>query len=102
MAGQAFERFDQHEAVVRTVPAEVWTKEGGEVRAAFEKSLGFLTDDPRVLAVFAALDSAPFWQLLRDRGGLSGPEARAALTWMLETLLAALRNAALPRRRAES
>jgi len=46
----------------------------------------------RIVAVFVAIYSAPFWQLLRDRGGLSGPEAQAAVTWAMEALLANTRK----------
>ena len=105
-AEQTFERFDTHERMVMVLLPLL----GGDdprARVAFDNCLAHLTtgmedaERGRVVAVFVALCSAPFWQLLRDRGGQSGPEARAALIWTLETLLAALQKAALPRRRAE-
>jgi hypothetical protein len=42
--------------------------------------------------VFQGIHSGPFWQMLRDRGGLSGPEAIAAATWAAQALLDTLRR----------
>jgi AcrR family transcriptional regulator len=98
-----FREFDAHETLVRAVlssPAgtEVRERGGAEGRPAFAQSLdGLLTglkakERARVVAVFVAVYSAPFWQLLRDRGGLTGPEAQEAAAWMLDVLLDALRE----------
>jgi AcrR family transcriptional regulator len=98
-----FHAFDEHESVVRAVlssPAgmEVRDRGGAEGRNAFAQSLSALlagfgpTERTRVIAVFVAIYSAPFWQLLRDRGGLTGPEAREAAAWLIELLLDALRR----------
>jgi AcrR family transcriptional regulator len=98
-----FREFDAHETLVRAVlssPAgtEVRERGGAEGRPAFAQSLnGLLTalkakQRARVVAVFVAVYSAPFWQLLRDRGGLTGPEAQEATAWMLGVLLDALRE----------
>jgi len=55
-----------------------------EGRATFAKSLAKLTtgmsptEKRQVVAIFLAIYSAPFWDLLRKRGGLSGADAIAA------------------------
>jgi len=95
--------FDRHQKMVRaTLSSAVGTRiqahEGGEAQAAFAKSLVKLLrrrpspDRKRVVAVFVAVYSASFWQLLRDRGGLSGPDAQAAVTWTMKALLSHLRR----------
>jgi hypothetical protein len=43
-------------------------------------------------AVFQGIHSGPFWQMLRDRGGLSGPEAIAVASWTAQALLDTLRR----------
>jgi len=98
-----FRAFDEHESVVRAVlssPAgtEVRERGGAEGRGAFGDSLSGLlagfgaTERARVIAVFVAIYSAPFWQLLRDRGGLTGTETQEAAAWLMEVLLDALRK----------
>jgi AcrR family transcriptional regulator len=97
-----FHAFDEHEPVVRAVlssPAgmEVRDRGGVEGRSAFAHSLSALlagfgtTERARAIAVFVAIYSAPFWQLLRDRGGLTGPEAQEAAAWLTELVLKTLR-----------
>jgi hypothetical protein len=69
-----------------------------EGRAAFSKSLAGLTagmspaEKRRVVAIFLAIYSAPFWELLRKRGGLSGADAIAAAEWATGALIQALRK----------
>ena len=103
LAPKVFERFDRNEQVIRALLSsaagtQVRDRGGPEGRAAFAKSLERLTSGmdantrKRIVAVFVAIYSAPFWQLLRDRGGLSGPEAQAAVTWAMEALLANTRK----------
>jgi hypothetical protein len=98
-----FHAFDEHESVVRAVLSsaagiEVRERGGVEGRRAFAHSLSDLlaglaaTERARVIAVFVAIYSAPFWQLLRDRGGLTGPEAQEAVAWLIEVLLDTLRR----------
>lgn len=102
-AAQQFGRFDQNEALIRSLlfsPAgtRVRDRGGPEGRAAFAKSLSSLTRDctpadrQLIVAVFVAVHSASFWQLLRDRGGLNGPQAQAAVKWAMEALLSTLRT----------
>ena len=45
-----------------------------------------------IVAVFVAVYSAPFWNLLRERGRLSGPDAQEAVVWALSTLLRAAKS----------
>jgi AcrR family transcriptional regulator len=98
-----FHAFDEHESLVRAVLSsaagtEVQERGGAEGRRAFAHSLSGLlaglgaTERARVIAVFVAIYSAPFWQLLKDRGGLTGPKAQEAAAWLIEVLLDALRR----------
>ncbi|HSM77809.1 MAG TPA: TetR/AcrR family transcriptional regulator [Bryobacteraceae bacterium] len=99
----AFQQFDRDEPFMRTLlnseaGSAVRERGGAEGRPAFGQSLAPLLtrkstkERARIAAVFVALYSAPFWNLLRERGGLSGPEAQEAAVWTMETLLAALRS----------
>lgn len=103
LARAGFGEFEINELLVRAVltsPAgtEVRERGGAEGRAAFTKSLARalegLTEEEkaRVIAVFVSVYSAPFWQLLRDRGLLSGAEAQKAVAWALETLIRATKE----------
>jgi AcrR family transcriptional regulator len=95
--------FDKNEKLIRAVlesPAGHRVRERGaeEGRTCFTRALSELTrgrsaaERRQIMAVFLGIYSAPFWQLLRERGGLSGPEAIAAATWATRTLLGALRH----------
>jgi AcrR family transcriptional regulator len=108
LARIVFREFDANETLVRAVlnsPAgtEVRERGGTEGRAAFAQSLEPILDGlperekARIIAVFVSVYSAPFWQLLRDRGQLAGPEAERAVSWVLETLIAAAKNISGPR-----
>jgi len=108
MARTVFREFDANETLVRAVlnsPAgtEVRERGGVEGRDAFLRSLEPILDGlperekARIIAVFVSVYSAPFWQLLRDRGQLAGPEAEKAVSWALETLIAAAKNISGPR-----
>jgi AcrR family transcriptional regulator len=99
-----FYSFDDHEGLVRAIlnsaaGTEVRERGGVEGRSAFAHSLSDLlagrsaAERARVVAVFVAIYSAPFWQLLRDRGGLTGPQAREAAAWLMDVLLDHLRMA---------
>jgi AcrR family transcriptional regulator len=98
-----FGGFERNEKIIRAVlesPAGHRVRERGapEGRAAFEKSLARLTSGlspakkKQVVAVFLAVYSAPFWELLRTRGGLSGRDAVEAGEWAMRTLLDGLRE----------
>jgi len=103
LARDVFREFEINELLVRAVitsPAgtEVRERGGTEGRAAFAKSLTSAleglpeNEKARIIAVFVSIYSAPFWQLLRDRGLLSGPEAEEAVAWVLQTLLRAVKE----------
>ena len=98
-----FGGFDRNENLIRAVlesPAGHRVRERGapEGREAFSKSLAGLTagmspaEKRRVVAIFLAIYSAPFWELLRERGGLSGGDAIAAAEWAMSTLIQGLRR----------
>ena len=101
LARAVFQEFDANETLVRAVltsPAgtEVRERGGVEGRAAFTKSLAPLIDhlperqQAQIVATFVAIYSAPFWNLLRERGRLSGPEAQETVVTVLDTLLRSL------------
>lgn len=98
-----FSGFDRNAALIQAVlesPAGHKVRERGapEGRAAFHKSLHALTQGlsaaqkRQVVALFLGVYSAAFWQLLRERGGLSGPDAIAAATWAMEAFLDRLKK----------
>jgi AcrR family transcriptional regulator len=101
--GVLYSAFDQNEKLVRAVMesaagARVRARGAEEGRASFDQSLQEVTQGRspvqrrQVRAVFHAIHSGPFWQMLRDRGGLSGPEAIAAASWAAQALLDTLRR----------
>jgi AcrR family transcriptional regulator len=105
-----FQQFENNEALIRAVlnssiSTEVRKTGAIQGRADLTKSLSKLLSGlpPRrqaqVVAVFLTIYSGPFWQTLRDRGGLSGPEAQEAAVWTLEALLNAVRSEAKAARR---
>ena len=98
-----FGGFERNEKVIRAVlesPAGHRVRERGapEGRRAFSKSLAELTagmspaKKRQVIAVFLAIYSAPFWELVRKRGELSGADAIAAAEWAMKALIESLRN----------
>jgi AcrR family transcriptional regulator len=99
--GMLYRAFDENEKLIRAVMespagARVRARGAEEGRTSFEQSLkevmqGRSPEERRqVRAVFQGIHSGPFWQMLRDRGGLSGPEAITAATWAAQALLDAL------------
>src|SRR5260221_5751275 len=87
-----FGGFDRNEKVIRAVlesPAGHRARERGapEGRATFAKSLAKLTtgmsptEKRQVVAIFLAIYSAPFWDLLRKRGRPARPDAPPATRW---------------------
>jgi AcrR family transcriptional regulator len=101
--GVLYRAFDQNEKLVRAVMASpagerVRARGAEEGRTSFDQSLQQVTQGRtpvrrrQVRAVFHAIHSGPFWQMLRDRGGLSGAEAIAAASWAAQALLDALRR----------
>ena len=96
-----FDQFEKHAALVRVSLATSATSSypvhgSAEGRAAFRRSLATLLADlpraegNRLVATAVAIYSAPFWQMLRDRGQLSAKDAReAAATAMEATIVSA-------------
>jgi AcrR family transcriptional regulator len=98
-----YRAFDRNEKLIRATlqsPAGARIRAQGtaEGRTGFDNSLHELTrnlgptEKRHVRAVFQGIHSAPFWQMLRDRGGLSGSEAAAAAAWAAQSLLDSLRR----------
>lgn len=101
--GVLFRAFDRNEKLIRAVMespagARVRARGADEGRSSFEQSLQSLlhgrspAERRRTRAVFQGIHSGPFWQMLRDRGGLSGDEAIAAAGWAAQALLDTLRR----------
>jgi AcrR family transcriptional regulator len=100
LVAHAFRRFEENAALVRATMA---SEAGNDVRAqgAIEGRASFLSslaphlggipeaEQRRLVAVCLAIYSAPFWQLLRDRGELSQAEAEEAGVWAMKVVLKA-------------
>ena len=52
-----------------------------------------------LIAICVAIYSAPFWQMLRDRGKLSAEEAREAAVTTFEAVISAAKERARVRKR---
>jgi AcrR family transcriptional regulator len=97
-----FRHFDAHAAIVRAsldaLGSDVRARGSIEGRAAFRKSLAAaskgltLREQRRLVAVCLAIYSAPFWQLLRDRGELTAAEAADAATWAIGKIIEAAKT----------
>ena len=98
-----FAQFEKHEAFVRATMFASATNDSrahgyAEGRAAFGQSLAAVTRDlspaegKRLIAVCLAIYSAPFWQMLRDRGKLSAVEARETAAMALEAVISAAKS----------
>ncbi|HVT99416.1 MAG TPA: TetR/AcrR family transcriptional regulator [Acidobacteriaceae bacterium] len=103
LAPEVYGNFDQNEKLVRAflfsgVGSEVRDRGAREGRPAFRAALKDLVGglpvrkQKQVVAVFLALYSAPAWQMMRDRGELSGEDAGQAVRWALSALLASLKK----------
>jgi AcrR family transcriptional regulator len=99
--GVLYRAFDQNEKLIRAVMespagARVRARGASEGRASFDRSLRDATqglsavERRQIRAVFNGIHSAPFWQMLHDRGGLSASEAIAAASWAAQSLLQTL------------
>lgn len=110
MIRQLFDQFEQHAPLIRasliTSSRTGYSVHGSaEGRAAFRRSLSRLLanlskrEGDRLVATAVAIYSAPFWQMLRDRGQLSAEDAReAAATAMNATIISARTRARRARR----
>jgi len=101
--------IEKHETLVRaSIVASATTDYpvhgSAEGRAAFGQSLTAVThnhtpaESQRLIAVCVAMYSAPFWQMLRDRGKLSAKEAREAAATALEAVISAAKARARVRK----
>src|SRR5438270_1371685 len=95
-----FAQFEKHETFVRAsivtpAMADYQTHGSAEGRAAFQQSLAIVTrglspaESRRLVAICVAIYSAPFWQMLRDRGKLSAEDAREAAATAFEAVISA-------------
>lgn len=93
-----YSQFDTHEALTRAALSAASNTQHSvhgshEGRAAFREVLlpvlGLLPEDEgdRLVAACLAIYSAPFWQMLRDRGQLSAREAQEAGASAMNALL---------------
>jgi len=98
-----FAQFDKHETFVRatmfaSATTDARAQGSVEGRAAFGQSLAAVTRDlspaegKRLVAVCMAIYSAPFWQMLRDRGQLSAVEAREAAAMAFEAVISSAKK----------
>lgn len=100
LVARAFRSFQNHAELVRATMA---SEAGNDVRAqgAIEGRASFLNslaphieglpeaEQRRLIGVCLAIYSAPFWQMLRDRGELSQDEAEEAGVWAMKVVLKA-------------
>jgi AcrR family transcriptional regulator len=97
-----FEQFEAHEALTRAAIAAAASTGypvhgSAEGRAAFREALADLLavlppdEGDHLVATCLAIYSAPFWQMLRDRGQLSAAGAREAGVAALAAVLSAAR-----------
>lgn len=104
-----FAVFEKHAAFVRATLFASSTTDArahgsAEGRAAFGQSLAAVTrdlspaDGRHLIATCVAMYSAPFWQMLRDRGKLSALEAREAAATALEAVISAAKHRARVRK----
>jgi len=101
-----FNEFNEREGLVRaslsfSASTELRARGSLEGRPAFRRSLAHITkhlpasEQRRLIAVCLAIYSAPFWQLLRDRGELAGDEPGEAASWALMVVLEAAKAGTL-------
>jgi AcrR family transcriptional regulator len=106
MIRRLFDQFEQHAALVRTslitAASSGYPVHGSaEGRAAFRRSLAALLEELRpadgdqVVATAVAIYSAPFWQMLRDRGQLSAEDAREAAATAINATIGSARARAV-------
>ena len=97
-----FNRFEEHAQLTRAVIAAAAhtghsTHGSVEGRAAFRRALATVlaalpsAGGDRLVGACVAIYSAPFWQMLRDRGQLSPEDAREAAAAAMDAVLTAAR-----------
>ncbi len=109
---RVFGAMDANEVLVNAVMssvagARIGKLPGYEGRTAFTKSLkthltGLSAKQRKwIVGAFVAIYSAPFWQLLRNRGELSADESQEAVAWILTTLLESLHSKSTRKRKTQ-
>lgn len=102
---RTFRQFEQVAELTRAAIAAAATTDypvhgSSEGRAAFRQSLSVLigglsmAEGKRLVAAGVAIYSAPFWQMLRDRGQLSARDAEEAAATTMQALISAARRRA--------
>jgi AcrR family transcriptional regulator len=102
---RTFRQFEQVAELTRAAIAAAATTDypvhgSSEGRAAFRQSLSVLigglsmAEGKRLVAAGVAIYSAPFWQMLRDRGQLSARDAEEAAATAMQALISAARRKA--------
>ena len=105
---RTFRQFEQVAELTRAAIAASATTDysrhgSSEGRAAFTQSLSALTaglsaaEGRRLVAACVAIYSAPFWQMLRDRGQLSARDAEDAAASAMLGIISAAREKATAR-----
>jgi AcrR family transcriptional regulator len=102
--GELYRSFDRYEGLVRAYLASAASHDhdGEEEQAGLaqhaierclERLIGGMGDEHRkqVVAVFITLCSPQAWQVMRDSGGLSGPQAAKAAQLTMAALMEVLR-----------
>jgi len=97
---RTFRQFEQYAELTRSAIAAAANTDypvhgSAEGRAAFRRSLAELLDamseaeGDRLVGACVAIYSAPFWQMLRDRGLLSAKDAKEAAVTSMQSLITA-------------
>jgi AcrR family transcriptional regulator len=103
---RTFRQFEQYADLTRAAIAAAASTDypahgSAEGRAAFRRSLSDIldalpeSDGHRLIAACVAMYSAPFWQMLRDRGLLAPKDAEEAAVTAMQSLIAAARDRAV-------
>jgi AcrR family transcriptional regulator len=105
---RTFQQFEEFSALTRAALAAAASPEypehgSAEGRAAFRRSLFDIferlseADGRALIAACLAIYSAPFWQMLRDRGQLPARRAEDAAVMAIEAVIATAREKAAAR-----
>jgi mannose-6-phosphate isomerase-like protein (cupin superfamily) len=97
-----FKQFEEHSVLVRAAITAAATTDypvhgSAEGRAAFKRTLAELLsklpdkEAEQLVAACVAVYSAPFWQMLRDRGRLSSKSASETAAWVIDAVIASAR-----------
>ena len=110
---RTFQQFEEFSALTRAAIASAASTDypvhgSAEGRSAFRRSLSDLiarlseADGRALVANCVAIYSAPFWQMLRDRGQLPARRAEDAAVMAIEAVITSARQKAADRERKRS